>query len=77
MIDVPFLLVSIIPFIIAPWRIPTILEKFKTIEASGWKMMILSEIFNSFVDLPFVLMFLVICCSIFMAFKLKHRLEKR
>ena len=40
-------------------------------------MMILTEIFNSFVDLPFVLMFIVICCSIFMSFKLKHRLEKR
>ena len=40
-------------------------------------MMILTEIFNSFVDLPFVLMFIVICSSIFMAFKLKHRLEKR
>jgi hypothetical protein len=77
LIDVPFLIVSIIPFIISPWRIPTFWEKFKTTEASGWRMMILTEIINSFVDLPFVLMFIVICCSIFMAFKLKHRLEKR
>ena len=77
LLDVPFLLISVLVFFIAPWRSTYFCNRFKTTEASGWKFMIMKEIFDSVVDLPFVLMFIVICCSIFMAFKLKNRLLKR
>ncbi len=77
LLDIPFLLLSVIVLIIAPWRIHYFLGKFKTTDVERWRAMIFGQIFNSLFDLPFVVMFLVICCSIFMPFKLKRRLMKK
>ena len=70
LIDVPFLLISVLVFLIAPWRTYSFFGKFKSTEANKWRFMIIKEIINGVIDFPFFMMFIVICCSIFMALKL-------
>lgn len=77
LIDIPIMIMVIPTFIIAPYRIKVTLNKFKTLSADKWRMMIIKTYIGMLIDLPFILMLIVLCLSVFMAIKLKRQLDKK
>jgi hypothetical protein len=77
LIDLPFLLISIGIFVIGPHRAKQTCNLYKTKPANEWRGMILNQYLQVIIDIPFILMLIVLCLSVFMALKLKKKVAYR
>ena len=72
LIDLPFIILSGPLLVLAPYKAHLLIRDFKTRPGEEWRMMIVKHYYNWVIDLPFILMFIVICLSVFMALKLRR-----
>jgi len=76
-LDLPFLVLTLPLFVLTPHRSKIIVRSFKVKPASEWRLMIIMHYAHVVTDVPFILMLLILCVTVFMAFKLKKSLSKR
>jgi len=69
--DIPFLILASTLFLLAPYRFNMIIKSFKTTPANAWRSMIGNLFLQVIIDVPYTLMFLVLCLSVFMVIKLR------
>ena len=76
--DLPFLALLVpIVCVLTPYKILYLYKDLKTKPADTWRGMLLKYLLNVILDVPFILMFLVLCLSVFMALKLKRTIDLR
>lgn len=76
-LDLPFLLLIAPLALLSPYRIPSLSKRLKTLPPTTWRMDILNQYLQFLIDLPYILMLIVILLSVFMAIKMKRRVQKK
>jgi hypothetical protein len=74
-LDVPFIVASAGILVLGPHRVKQTLRLYREKPADQWRVMILKQYVNVVVDIPFIAMLIILCLTVFMAIKLKKKVD--